>query len=62
MFAVGLKDEVTGTGVFGDAVQLKRENGNAAERMDPAAVDALSNVLFFGLAAGLVLAVSAAGI
>ena len=62
MFAVGLKDEVTGTGVFGNSVQLKREGGNAAERLDPEAADKAADVIFLILSASLVGAVIASGI
>eukprot|EP00324_Dicrateria_rotunda_P005097 CAMPEP_0206165622 /NCGR_PEP_ID=MMETSP1474-20131121/21015_1 /ASSEMBLY_ACC=CAM_ASM_001110 /TAXON_ID=97495 /ORGANISM="Imantonia sp., Strain RCC918" /LENGTH=101 /DNA_ID=CAMNT_0053569127 /DNA_START=78 /DNA_END=382 /DNA_ORIENTATION=- len=52
LFSVGLKDEVTGTGVFAGAVKLKREpRTGLLGSMQGEAADAAGTVLF-ALAAG----------
>ncbi|KAL3902613.1 MAG: hypothetical protein SGPRY_011992, partial [Prymnesium sp.] len=60
LYAVGLKDEVKGTGVFG-SFELKREGGKA-DQISPEVVNAASTGLFISFAAALCYAVIAAGL
>ena len=59
LYAVGLRDEVKGTGVFGK-IELKREGGTG-DKLGPEATDAISNGLFFIAVAAACSAITAAG-
>ena len=59
LYAVGLRDEVKGTGVFGKN-ELKREGGTG-DKLGPEATDAISNGLFFIAVAAACSAITAAG-
>ena len=62
LYAVGLKDEVKGTGVFGSVVELKREGGTAGDKLSPETVDNISNGLFVVVVAAACAAVTSAGL
>ena len=62
LYAVGLKDEVKGTGVFGSVVELKREGGTAGDKLSPEVTERISAGLFLVLVAAACAAITSAGL
>ena len=60
LYAVGLKSEVKGTGVFGK-FELKREGG-AGDKLSPETTEAITQALFFAVVAAACVGVTAAGL
>lgn len=58
---MGLKDEVKGTGVFAQQVELKREDGNAPD-LPPAVMSVIELTAFVAIVGALLAAVTAAGL